>query len=240
MVEVMVISSDGVLREELLSYTDTLIEELDMKNLSLMVKHPEKLEEMNHFVKEDKTYLVVTDIRDAGCESLNKYKRKNVFFLVIDEILQTAVDIINADIAVVGYVLYRSRMDYKEYKRIFIDLYKRLSFSVNGIMVYDYVSDDYILVPFSEILYIETVKGTHLCEIVSKSQNIQIRSTIRYLTQNLPWYFCQVRTSTIVNLKEVISTNFSERIITLSDNSFCTFTIKMKKQIKKLFQFEGI
>ncbi|MDD6573005.1 MAG: LytTR family transcriptional regulator DNA-binding domain-containing protein [Thermoflexaceae bacterium] len=238
MVEVMIVTKDTALCKKLCDYTDSVITQKNLRYLSLLVKQPDNVEEAVRLMKRNKVYLVFLDIRSGGYEDLKDLNQKNCFLVVLDKSFETAARLLNAGIQTMGYLLYQDTLNYQEYEDFLVLVYKNLPFSVKGILVYDYEEDIHVLIPFSDILYIETIKGTHYGMIVCQDRRYQIRLNLKRMMQDLPWYFHQARSSAIVNMLEVRKIDFTDRILTLSNGDTCSFALKYKKIFHAMFCME--
>lgn len=89
-----------------------------------------------------------------------------------------------------------------------------------------------IRIPYEHIYMIETEKGSHFCRIWYKGQNsCCVRSSIRDLLQKLDQRFRLVRSSTIVNMEQVVSMEPASLEIRLPEGLWCCCARRMKEQV---------
>jgi len=234
-VEVMIVTEDSDLCKTLCDYTDLIIARHNMRDLSLLVNQPNNIKEASRLIREDKIYLIFLDIRSGVDKDLKDINLKNCFLVVLNKSFETAAYFLNEGIQVLGYLIYQDSLNYQKFSDCMQLIYRQLPFSVKGILIYNYEEDIHTLIPFRDILYIETIKGTHYAMIVCPGKSYRIRLNLKKIIQKLPWYFYQARSSTIVNTLEVRKIDFTDRILTFSNGDTCSFAIKNKKIFYDMF-----
>lgn len=91
-----------------------------------------------------------------------------------------------------------------------------------------------IIVPYREIDYIETLKGSHYCNIYKSDLNTYtIRANIKDLLTLMDERFYLVRSSTIANLSSVSRLSQKERLLYFKSGRFCQYAQANYPQILK-------
>lgn len=97
----------------------------------------------------------------------------------------------------------------------------------------------WLKVRFQDIYYIETIKSTHYCEIVTKNGKGKLHADITPLQNELPQYFFKTRSSTLANLKLVRKVDTLRRILYFEDFVSCTYTEKVTRELKAILQLRS-
>ena len=91
--------------------------------------------------------------------------------------------------------------------------------------------------PYDQILYIEALnKKLTICTV---RQSISVRQSMNSLADALPQYFLRCHRSYIVNMKYVVSTDYREMLLTLSDGSRLPIARSMKNAFHDQFTGKG-
>lgn len=90
-----------------------------------------------------------------------------------------------------------------------------------------------------DIYYIETIKSTHYCEVVSKIGIGKLHADITSLHRQLSPNLFKVRASTLANLELVRKIDLQHRILYFEDEIFCTYTERVAKELKALLRIQG-
>ena len=91
-------------------------------------------------------------------------------------------------------------------------------------------------VPFSGIYYIETVKGTHMCNVHCSDGVYTFRSGIKELSEKLAPPFRQVRASTIANLSNVRSFEPDQGILSFTGGISCCCSRSYRRGLSDYFR----
>ena len=89
---------------------------------------------------------------------------------------------------------------------------------------------------FSSIYYIETVKGTHMCNIHCSDGVYTFRSGIKELSEKLKPPFRQVRASTIANLSNVRSFEPNQGILSFTGGISCCCSRSYRHDVSDYFR----
>lgn len=93
----------------------------------------------------------------------------------------------------------------------------------------------YYIIPYEQIDYIETIKGTHYCIIYHNGNKTEIRSNITSLMRRLDERFEIVKSSTIVNFQNLLMMDSKERKLVFQNNQCCYYSERyFEKIIEKL------
>lgn len=148
-------------------------------------------------------------------EQLEK-RFRNVRICLISNDMENAVTAINCLKTLCGYIC-KDRL-----AEMCLNLISRICNMVKticgGLAVTHYSSIDKVI-PFNEIFFIETIKQTHMCNIVHKNGSDEIRADISKLINELPVEFQVVCSSTIANISAVKS--FSDCELSFGDGISC-------------------
>lgn len=97
----------------------------------------------------------------------------------------------------------------------------------------------WVKVFLQDIYYIETVKSTHYCEVVSKNGVGKLHADITPLHRELNNCFFKSRSSTLVNLELVQKIDLGKRMLYFADDIHCTYAEKVKKDLKRLLKIRN-
>lgn len=87
---------------------------------------------------------------------------------------------------------------------------------------------------FRDIYYIETIKSTHYCKIVHAKGINKIYSDITPLAYKLGGPFVRCRSSTIVNINQVIEIDRENRLLYFENGNYCDYSRECWPTLKKL------
>ena len=155
-------------------------------------------------VRKQSSAIVIIDVqafenwREIALQAENL--SRTVRICLISGTADSAVEAINSLRTVCGYIC-RQNLE-KMFVEIFSRLYGKIRTVCGGLMITHYSSVDKVI-PFEDILFIETVKQTHMCNVVHKNGTDEIRCEISNLINELPDMFMVVRSSAIANISEV-------------------------------------
>ena len=233
--EILICTDSKKLWKSLYQLVDNFLCNKKSRYMSVYSKSFTKRKDIFTEIKKRKSAIVILDVQSFGdwqeiaeeIESLSK----TVKICLVSDTNEAAINAINNLKTVCGYIC---KPDLKTmFKEIFSKLYGKLRTLCGGVMVTHYNSVDKII-PFDDILLIETIKQTHMCTVVHKNGIDEIRADISKLINELPEIFQIVRSSTIANISEIKS--YSDCKILFSDGSSCFCS---KKYVSKLKEFMG-
>ncbi|MGN1136244.1 MAG: LytTR family transcriptional regulator DNA-binding domain-containing protein [Oscillospiraceae bacterium] len=181
-------------------------------------------------VQNHPSAIVILDVQSFGnwleiAKNIELLSR-TVRICLISGTAEPAIEAINSLKTVCGYVCKGELV--KMFEEVFARLYGKLKTVCGGIAVTYYNTVDKVI-PFEDILFIETLKQTHMCTVVHKNGTDQIRANISKLINELPEVFQIVRSSAIANFSEVRS--FSNCELFFSDGSSCLCSRKYTSDI---------
>ena len=156
---------------------------------------------------------------------------RSVRICLVSGTAEAAVEAINSLGTVCGYIC-RQYLE-KMFTEIFSRLYGKIRTVCGGLMITHYSSVDKVI-PFEDILFIETVKQTHMCNVVHKNGTDEIRYSISDLINELPDMFMAVRSSAIANISEV--KRFSENELFFGNGVSCQCGRKYASKIIPFMQ----
>lgn len=236
----MIVTKDSELRNCLLKNLDKVIEGQRLKNLSIVLNHPQTLTEASQSRQKGKIYLMMIDIRNGADKEIIKQEFENCFLIIMDDSYEKMIGLVNSGLCVTGCLLCNNVLNMEklaDYLQLFRN---RFPISMNGILIYCEEEGLHLLIRLKDILYIDTIKGTHYGLVVCRNGSWKIRVNLRQVMKYLPGNFLRVRSSTIVNMSEVKKIDFDACILFLSNGDTCSFTIKNKANLKKRFLTENI
>lgn len=97
----------------------------------------------------------------------------------------------------------------------------------------------WLKVMLQEVYYIETIKSTHYCEVVTKGGLGKLHADITPLQKELPKYFYKTRSSTLANLGLVRKVDTDKRILYFEEYVTCTYTEKAAKELKQILRLRS-
>nr|WP_297172545.1 LytTR family DNA-binding domain-containing protein [uncultured Agathobaculum sp.] len=161
-------------------------------------------------------------------------KQRNLFFLLLGQDDRDCCKAVQSRLHLVGYfnqndeqlcekitenILWISRMAIPFCDGIFV--------SRNG---------EYIWIPSSDICCIETVKGTHYCDVKCEGNIYSLRANIRKLELCIGPCFWRCRASTLINLKHIRKVDVRSRIFVLDGDYRCTYPKERSGEVRKLLK----
>lgn len=93
---------------------------------------------------------------------------------------------------------------------------------------------------FENIYFFESIKSTHYCRIVHKDGENKIHSDITPLLQYLSPNFIRCRSSTIVNLSQIIKIDKDNRLLLFENGTYCDYAREYYSLLKKLMSIDCI
>lgn len=235
MVEVMIVTKDSDLRTCLSENLDKVIERQRLKNLSLVLKHPNTIEAALQSRQKGKIYLLMIDIRDGVAKEVSNYDFENCFLIIMDDMYENMIRLVNSGLWVTGCLLCKNVIDMEKLADYLQEFHNRFPVSMNGILIYCEDEDLHLLVRLNDVIYIETIKGTHYGQVVCRDGSWKIRINLRRIMKYLPEYFLRIHSSTIVNMSEVKKIDFETCVLILSNGDSCSFAAKNKAELKRRF-----
>lgn len=89
-------------------------------------------------------------------------------------------------------------------------------------------------IPYDRILCFESMDKKILAR--TKAQEYEFYGSLEEICKNAPPFFLRIHKSACVNLQEIRSVNFKERMVTLSDESFLPFSRTFKAELAKALE----
>lgn len=240
MVEVMIVTKDSRLRKRLSENMDKIIDEQGLRNFSLVLQHPETVKEARQSRQKGKIYLMMIDIRGEVNQEILKHDFENCFLIIMDDSYENMISLVNSGLWVSGCLLCKNVMNVGKLTNFLNLFHNRFPIYMNGILIYCEEEDLHLLVRLEDILYIETIKGTHYGLVVCRDGSWKIRVNLRRIMKYLPGYFLRIRSSTIVNMSEVKKIDFDTCNLFLSNGDTCSFATKNRGNLKKRFMTDNV
>lgn len=97
-------------------------------------------------------------------------------------------------------------------------------------------------VQIEDIYYIQTIKSTHYCEVITKNGEGKLHADIKTLHQERLQDFFKTRSSTLVNLNLIRKIDTKKRVLYFDEEIHCTYTERVGKELKqrlKLRSYRG-
>lgn len=161
-------------------------------------------------------------------------KRGNLFFLLLGRDAGDCCRAVRRHLHLVGYfnqdeehlcekimetVLWVSRMETPFFDGMFVK-----------------ADGEYIWIPSSEVCCIETVKGTHYCDVKCEGYVYSLRGNIRDLELCMGECFWRCRASTLINLRHIRSINTKERVFILDGGHRCAYPKDRSGEVRMLLK----
>lgn len=228
--EILICTTFSELFKEIYNLADNLLCKNKSRYVSVSPISYQSENTISATVKKYNSAIIILDI-----DSFKNWKKivrnleeisKSIRICLISRNAEPAVEAINNFNTICGYI-YRDKIN-EMFREIFSRFLKKLRTICGGIAITHYNTLDKVI-PFNEILFIETVKQTHICTIVHKHGEDTIRANISDLIDELPCVFLIVRASTIANMSEVKS--FSDGEMFFSNGSCCFYNRKLTSEI---------
>lgn len=230
--EILICSTNKALWKRLFSFTDKILCKKKSRYMSVSSNLLITEAMILGAAKKYKAAVIIIDVQSfPNWEVLTKEIEctyKNIKLCLVSDNMESAVTAINNFSIIYGYICKKELISM--YEMILNKLYGKIQTLCGGITVTHYNSVDKIIF-FDDIYYIETIKQTHLCNIVHKHGTDTIRANISSIIQELDGRFEKTRSSTIANLSEIKSINGTELIF--SDNISCYCSSKQLAEITK-------
>lgn len=228
--EILICTASTTLGKRLLKLADNYLCDRKARNMSVSSTLFMTEKTLFEAVKRFRSAIVVLDVQAFenwreianGIEKLSRTVR----ICLVSGTAISAVEAINTLKTVCGYIC-KNKLE-KMFREVFARIYGKLRTVCGGIAVTHYSCVDKVI-PFEDIVYIETVKQTHMCIVVHKNGRDEIRADISKLINDLPDTFSIVRSSAIANLSKVIS--FSDCELFFSDGNSCLCSRKNTDEI---------
>lgn len=105
-----------------------------------------------------------------------------------------------------------------------------------------YVLDEdkmWMKVRIEDIYYIQTIKSTHYCEVITKNGVGKLRADIRPLEKELSQRFFKTRSSTLANLDLIRKVDTEKRILYFDGSICCTYTQRVWRELKQKLRLQS-
>ena len=218
--EILVCTRSNRLRKKLFALADKFLCKRKSRYMSIASNLCMTKKSIASTIKKYKAAIVILDVQSF--DDWQKIAReieglsKTVKICLVSDTSEAAIAAINCFKTVCGYICKTDLPNM--FNEIFSNLYGRIKTLCGGVMVTHYSSVDKVI-PFEDILFIETIKQTHMCTVVHKNGTDEIRADISKLIDELPDVFQIIRSSAIANMSEIRS--YSDCEIFFSDGSSC-------------------
>lgn len=90
-----------------------------------------------------------------------------------------------------------------------------------------------------DIYFVQTIKSTHYCEIVTRCGNGKLHADITPLYRELPVYFYKVRSSTLVNLTLIQKVDTDNRLLYFEKDIFCSYAERVTGDLKRMLRLKS-
>lgn len=237
--EITIFTADKVIRHKVRDSIVNAIEKNNIFSVSISDQSPVTLNELKLLCNERVKRIIVADISNEGIYNGNwietiktlslSYNR--IFFVLLSNRDEKATTIFKNKMRVIYFVnLSEENLEEELYRVI-----KLLSKKTKRIYVKD-ESDNLVRILFEDILFIETIKGTHKCKIMHKNGTNVLRMDISKFLEKLDSRFVLCRPSTIANVDNVRQIDFFNNLLYFDTDVKCTFSRNNKRKIKSIFQ----
>lgn len=228
--EILICTASKTLGKKLSQLADNFLCVRKARNMSVSSTLFMTEKSLIEAVKRFHSAIVVLDVQafENWREIALKIEKlsRTVRICLVSGTAESAVEAINTLKTVCGYIC-KSKLK-KMFEEIFSRIYGKVRTVCGGIAITHYSSVDKVI-PFDDIIFIETVKQTHMCTVVHKNGQDEIRADISKLIADLPDVFSIVRSSAIANLSKVIS--YTDCELFFSDGNSCLCSRKYANEI---------
>ena len=241
--EFIIISSNQVIRKKLGEMLNNIYFRINDNLLNFSINIPESITELiNICIKGLKT-IVIVDItlgKILGYEwdeiiSLFSSKYENVFFTVISNSDEEARIILKKGTRVI-YFINTSKESLEDEMLKMIDIITEKERDVTKSLFIENKSGLYEKIVLNDIFFIETIKGTHKCNVTHKNGEGVIRGAVSKIAVNLDKKFILCRSSTIANFNNVVKADFKNNLLYFNEECTCSFSRSNKKKIKEIIK----
>lgn len=233
--DIIMLSKAEEVSSKILLILDNLIVKNHWHNLNIYSNEATDLRELKRLSIRSGGYFVIVDIREEAnwktiFERVLEFLPQSIFSIIANEDYR-AKEILNSIYLVLGYVnINRDPIDHS-LERILIELHSHISRIGTGIFIHK--NNELQVVPYEDILYVETIKMSHLCAIYTANSVVCLRADIRKLIKQMDCRFFVTRASTIANLSKVIKINTELQQIIFENSSCCTYAKKNLSLLRK-------
>lgn len=223
--EIVVLSSDTALEQKFIPYLDAVICKDRLLNLSLFSNSVYSAGSV-HTLPEEHLFYFLLDVRGrSDALSLIKHvqcTRSPCRLGLVTDNDRSFCSLCNRLFPLFGHINF-TQPDWPKETRLLLHALNSSVLQINdGLMIT--IGRERRLIPYAEICFIETLKGSHYCKIQKKdSLSYIIRANIRDLSLLMDERFFPVRSSTIANLSLVSRIDLSERLLFFSSGSTCQY-----------------
>lgn len=105
-----------------------------------------------------------------------------------------------------------------------------------------YILDEdgmWMKVEIEDIYYIQTIKSTHYCEVITKNGEGKLRADIKPLQKKLSEKFFKTRASTLANLDLICKIDTKKRLLYFNEEIYCTYTERVAKELKQRLELHS-
>jgi DNA-binding LytR/AlgR family response regulator len=233
--EILICTASKTLGKKLLKLADEFLCVRKARHLSVSSTLYMTENAIINAVKKFNSAIIIFDVQafKNWSEIAGKIEKlsRTVRICLVSGTAESAVEAINTLKTVCGYIC-KSMLE-KMFEEIFSKIYGKLKTVCGGIAIMYYGGLNKVI-PYDDIIFIETEKQTHKCTIVHKNGRDSIRADISKLINELPDVFRIVRSSGIANLSKVVS--YADSELFFQNGSSCLCSRKYAGEIKSFLK----
>lgn len=241
--EFIIISSNKIIKKKLMTMLKDIYFNISDDLLDFSINMPESITEFIDICIKGLKTIVIVDIslgKILGYDwdeiiSLFSAKYKNVFFTVISNNDEDARIILKKCTSVI-YFINISKESLEDEILKMIDIIIDTDKEVIRYLFIENNNGFYEKIILKDIFFIETIKGTHKCNVTHKNGEGVIRGSISKISARLDEKFILCRSSTIANFDNVIKVDFKNNLLYFNQGCSCSFSRSNKKRIKEIIK----
>ncbi|MBE6050867.1 MAG: LytTR family transcriptional regulator [Clostridium sp.] len=241
--EFTIFTTDEIIRQQIKNTLSYSIRSLETKSLKISRINPKNILELEKLCEDGTERVIIADISNKEIYNGDwvqtiKYLSttySHTIFVLISNGDEKATTIFRNNMRVL-YFINRFEDDLEHELRSFVDLYYNYLDKVKKYIYVSSESGNYDKILFEDILFIETIKGTHKCLITHKNGVHTLRIGINTFLKKLDSRFVLCRPSTIANIENISNVDFQSNILYFNKGVSCTFSRSNKKKIKGILK----
>lgn len=247
--EFTIFTTDEIIRQQIKNALNRSLSNLETSKYKVSDKSPKDIIGLEKLCEDGIERVIIADINNEEIYNGDwvqaiKYlsvKYSHIIFVLISKEDEKATTIFKNKMRVMYFInQFEDSID-QELNNV-VNLFESASEKLKKYIYVSGESGNYDKILFKDILFIETIKGTHKCLITHKNGVHTLRIGINTFLKKLDSRFILCRPSTIANIDNVSNVDFQTNILYFDKGVSCTFSRSNKKKIKNIFKmnFEDI
>lgn len=244
--KIIIFTANKIIRDEITGLISNSIEKRNISSLSISNPSPVTLNELKLICNENVRCLIIADISNEEIydgnwiEAIKTLSRNynKIFFVLLSNKDEKATTIFKNKMRVLYFVNLLEENLEEELNRVIKSL-SRNNRKIKRIYANDQWGNK-VKILVDDVLFIETIKGTHKCMITHKKGVSVLRISISKFLNELDSRFVLCRPSTIANIDKVYKIDLYNNLLYFDTDIMCTFSRNNKKKIKSIFKAKHI